>query len=154
MVYFCLCRKKILFTFVSTVSKLLKKTSFIFSYARGICYNKYILHCHSVIFFYKVFRENCYYGRFSNFFYSDQPVAQFNRFHQNVMAFCKFSLDSLLDGLTKKMQKWFKSNLILNFKKIDEYVFVTISFKLIYFQNLLNDQRSLQHLICINICLK
>ena len=61
------------------------------------------------------------------------------------MAFCKFSFDSLLDGLTKKeMQKWFKLNLILNFKKIGEYVFVTINFKFICFQNLLKDQRSLQ----------
>ena len=55
-------------------------------------------------------------------------------------AFYKFSFDSLLDGLTKReMQKWFKLNLVLNFKEIGQYVFFTINFKFTCFQNFLKD---------------
>ena len=42
------------------------------------------------------------------------------------------------------MQKLFKLNLILNFKKKSENVFVTIDFKFICFPNLSKYQRSLQ----------
>ena len=40
------------------------------------------------IFFQVVSDENCYYGHFPNFLYSDRLVPLFNRFHQNVVNAC------------------------------------------------------------------
>ena len=96
------------FTFVSAVSKLLKKSYSFLNFRLYLVISEAsaiinIFFTVIKLFFYEVSDANCYFGRFSNFFYSDRPWHRLTDSIKTLFtAFCKFSFDSLLDGLTKQ----------------------------------------------------